>query len=130
MYLSADDEKLDDSEDPETEKSQVESRRDMATDMSPEGSQSGRLSFVISPPMVPLPEDQHSNYSAKLEVRDVQVDKGVTVTRQSTEDGTRMSKRRSPDVKDIVSSWDTKKTSKYVQFTLMVMLCLYILWEK
>lgn len=107
-----DDEKLDDSEDPETEKSHVESRRDMATQMSPEGSHSGRLSFVISPPVVPLPEDQHSNYSAKLEVRDVQVDKGVTVTGQSRKDGTRMSKRRSLDVKDIVSSWNTTEASK------------------
>ncbi|KAK1372242.1 Remorin, C-terminal protein [Heracleum sosnowskyi] len=110
---SGDDEKLDDSEDPETEKSShVESRRDMATQMSPEGSQSGRLSFVISPPVVPFPEDQRSNYSAKLEVRDVQVDKGVTVTRQSRKDGTRISKTRSPDVKDIVSSWNTTEASK------------------
>lgn len=109
---SRDDEKLDDSEDPETEKSHVESRCDMATQMSPEGSQSGRLSFVISPPVVPLPKGQHSNYSAKLEVRDVQVDKGVTVTRQSRKDGTRMSKRRSPDVKDIVSNWNTTEASK------------------
>lgn len=88
----------------------------MATQMSPKENQS--RSFVISPPGVPLPEDRHSNCSAKLEVRDVQVDKGVTLTSQSRKDGTMMSKRRSPDVKDIVSSWNTteapKKTSKYV----------------
>lgn len=105
----------------------------MATQMSPEGSHSGRLSFVISPPVAPLPEDQCNNSSAKFEVKDVQVDKGVTVTRQSRKDGTRMSKKRSPDVKDIISNWNTteasKKTSKYVPFIMIVMLSFYRLWE-
>lgn len=93
----------DDSEDPKTEKSHFEdSRRDMATQMSSEGSQSGRLSFVIPPPLVRFPENQHSNYSSKLEVRDVQVDKGVTVT-----------KKRSSYVKDmIISTWNTAEASK------------------
>lgn len=39
----ADDEKLDDSDDPGTEQYHVESRRDMATQMSLEENQSGRL---------------------------------------------------------------------------------------
>ncbi|CAK9177018.1 unnamed protein product [Ilex paraguariensis] len=62
------------------------SRRDMATQMSPEGSPvssyRGRLSFSPSPSILPIGEMQSVN-SSKQEVRDVQVDERVTMTRWS-----------------------------------------------
>ncbi|KAA8547097.1 hypothetical protein F0562_003526 [Nyssa sinensis] len=119
---SSQDEKLDGTEASETMVSRVVSRRDMATQMSPEGSThaspKGRLSFSTSPPSILPPVKPHSNQSAKLEVRDVQVDKRATVIRHSR-------KKHSSDVDGLTSSWDiaesTKNTSKrghrYMKFS-------------
>ncbi|KAF2324371.1 hypothetical protein GH714_013182 [Hevea brasiliensis] len=63
------------------------SRRDMATQMSPEGSNhsppSGRASFSTSTPSALAIVELQSNHSSNSEVRDVQVDERVTVTRWS-----------------------------------------------
>lgn len=94
----------------------------MATQMSPDGSPSGRLSITASSPSISYAAGPYSNYSAKMEVRDVQVDKGATITRQSRKDGVRMTKKGSPDVKDLACAWDVaeaaKNTSKYVMSSM------------
>ena len=101
----------------------VVSRRDMATQMSPEGSTHSspeeKSLFSTSAPSIPLALRPHGNHSAKVEVRDVQVDdKGATVTCQSRRQTVRKTKKLSPDVEDLASSWDiaeeAKNTSKYV----------------
>ncbi|KAF2324368.1 hypothetical protein GH714_013155 [Hevea brasiliensis] len=59
----------------------------MATQMSPEGSNhsppSGRASFSTSTPSALAIVELQSNHSSNSEVRDVQVDERVTVTRWS-----------------------------------------------
>lgn len=57
--------------------SRVVSRRDMATQMSPVSSPE------TSPVYIPPPVEGGSHHSARVEVRDVQVDKGVTMTKRS-----------------------------------------------
>ncbi|CAI9752849.1 unnamed protein product [Fraxinus pennsylvanica] len=90
------------------------SRRDMATQMSPEGSthssSKGRLSFSSLPFSVPSLVEPHSNHWAKDEVRDVQVDKGVTVARQSKKKGLRKM-RGSPNAAEIPSRFDVAEAS-------------------
>ncbi|THG00096.1 hypothetical protein TEA_012392 [Camellia sinensis var. sinensis] len=103
-------EKLDGAKDAETMVSRVVSRRDMATQMSPRdstgSSPKGRSSFSTSPPSILPIVESHSNDSAKLEIRDVQVDKRATVTKQAKKHGVRKIKNGSPDVKNLTSSWD------------------------
>ncbi|XP_074273278.1 uncharacterized protein LOC141596900 isoform X2 [Silene latifolia] len=83
---SSQDEKNDDVKDSANNVSRVVSRRDMATQMSPEGSchsSPRRLTFSPSTPSIlPIVEVQ-SYCSSKQEVRDVQIDERVTVTRWS-----------------------------------------------
>lgn len=118
------DEKLGGTKDAETTVSRVVSRRDMATQMSPADSTRSsvtspkdRLSFSTSPSILPVLEP-YSNHSAKLEIRDVQVDKRVTVTGQSRKHGARTKQNESPIVEDLTSTWDiskaTRDISKYV----------------
>ncbi|XP_042515476.1 uncharacterized protein LOC122089832 [Macadamia integrifolia] len=101
------------------------SRRDMATQMSPEGSThsspKGRLSFSSSAPpsLLPIVELQ-SCYSTKSEVRDVQVDERVTVARWSRKRTTRMAAKGPPDAEEWrkkaaeaqVSAWEVADTTK------------------
>uniref|UniRef100_A0A5B6ZR65 Remorin C-terminal domain-containing protein n=1 Tax=Davidia involucrata TaxID=16924 RepID=A0A5B6ZR65_DAVIN len=110
---SSQDEKLDGTKDSQTMVSRVVSRRDMATQMSPEGSTRSsskeRSPFSTSPPSnLPIVEP-HSNHPVKLEVRDVQVDKRATVIRQSR-------KKRSPDVEHLSSSRDVVESAKNTKF--------------
>ncbi|KAJ8772896.1 hypothetical protein K2173_028073 [Erythroxylum novogranatense] len=91
-----------------TNVSRAVSRRDMATQMSPDGSNqsspSQRASFSASvPSALPIIEMQ-SIYSSKSEVRDVQVDERVTVTRWSKKHRARNSWKSS----DIVDGWRKK----------------------
>ncbi|KAJ4967586.1 hypothetical protein NE237_019435 [Protea cynaroides] len=83
----------------------VVSRRDVATQMSPESSThsspKGRPSFSPSPlplllPTVELP----SRHSSKSEVRDVQVDEPVTVTRLSRKHSTLLPEKGPMDAED------------------------------
>ncbi|KAK6923041.1 Remorin, C-terminal [Dillenia turbinata] len=88
------DEKLDGIIDDENVVSPVASRRDMATQMSPKGSPhtspKGR-SQSRSPPSILPAVEPHSD--AQMEVRDVQVDKRVTVIRWSKKQSTRQSRK-------------------------------------
>ncbi|GMN30128.1 hypothetical protein TIFTF001_002696 [Ficus carica] len=78
----------------------------MATQMSPKdcrcsiSSTVGRSSFATSPSALLSIVEQQSDHLAKLEVRDVQVDKGATTIRWSKKRGLRMSKKGQPDAND------------------------------
>lgn len=118
------DEKLDGVKDAGTDISRDVSRRDMATQMSPEGSTHSspqrRLSFSASASSAfPIVELQ-SGQSSKFEVRDVQVDERVTVTRWSKKHKARFPGKgsecvdswRKKDVDSQSSDWDVKSISK------------------
>ncbi|KAL6961487.1 hypothetical protein U1Q18_039256 [Sarracenia purpurea var. burkii] len=115
---SSQDEKLDGTKDAETKVSHGVSQRDMATQMSPRDSTHSststhieRSSFSTSP-TIPHIVEPHSNHSAKLEIRDVQVDKRATVTRPSEKHGARKMPNGSPGVTDLTSSWDISESAK------------------
>ncbi|XP_010263530.2 PREDICTED: uncharacterized protein LOC104601770 isoform X2 [Nelumbo nucifera] len=104
------DEKLDGTKDAATMISRSVSRRDVATQMSPESSTqsspNGRPSFSPSPPpLLPIVELQ-GRHSFKSEIRDVQVDERVTVTRWSKKHGARVPEKGSANVED----WNKKAT--------------------
>ncbi|CAA3015949.1 Hypothetical predicted protein [Olea europaea subsp. europaea] len=90
------------------------SNRDMATQMSPDesthSSSKGRLSFSGLPISLPRLVEPHSNHSVKDEVRDVQVDKSVTVARQSKKHGSRKM-RGLPNAADLPSQLDVADAS-------------------
>ncbi|KAH9616773.1 hypothetical protein KSS87_020815 [Heliosperma pusillum] len=100
-FASSQDEKNDDVKDSANNVSRVVSRRDMATQMSPEGSchsSPRRLTFSPSTPSIlPIVEVQ-SYCSSKQEVRDVQIDERVTVTRWSKKHRVRAPGKGSEDV--------------------------------
>ncbi|XP_027094955.1 uncharacterized protein [Coffea arabica] len=119
------DEKLDDIEQSATNVSRTVSRRDMATQMSPESSHHSsprhESSFSPSSPMLPIVE-LHSMHSSKPEVRDVQVDERVTVTKWSKKNraivpgrgsgNAREWKRKSVDMR--AAGWDISDTEKTI----------------
>nr|XP_043608060.1 uncharacterized protein LOC122579864 isoform X2 [Erigeron canadensis] len=78
--------------------SRVVSRRDMATQMSPESSPEPSPTYIIPPP--------GSHHSARLEVRDVQVDKRVTMTKQSKRNKMRMRNNGSPEANELALTWN------------------------
>ncbi|CAK9135325.1 unnamed protein product [Ilex paraguariensis] len=106
--------------------SRAVSRRDMATQMSPEGSHhsSSRMqsssppSTPSKPPIVKL----QSVHSSKPEVRDVQVDEQVTLTRWSKKNRARIPgkcsenvdqwKRKAMDVRS--NGWEVSETAKSI----------------
>ncbi|KAH8516441.1 hypothetical protein H0E87_004696 [Populus deltoides] len=103
--LPSQDEKFDGVKDAATDISRDVSRRDMATQMSPEGSNHSsptrQPSFSVSTPSsLPIVELQGFN-SSKSEVRDVQVDERVTVTRWSKKHRARNHGKSS----EIVDDW-------------------------
>ncbi|KAL0382166.1 UNVERIFIED_CONTAM: hypothetical protein Scaly_0503900 [Sesamum calycinum] len=104
---SSEDDKLDGAREEEV----LVSCRDMATQMSPEGStrssSKGRLSFSTLPSSVPASLSQHLNPAPKDEVRDVQVDKGTTTARQSRKQG----KTNSKNVEELPSAWNVAGTA-------------------
>ncbi|KAK4426370.1 hypothetical protein Salat_1405600 [Sesamum alatum] len=110
--LSSQDDKNDRAKDEEA----VVYRRDMATQMSPEGStrssSKGRLSFSTLPSSVPASFRPHSNHAAKDEIRDVQVDKGTTTARQSKKQGIKKMKKDSTDIDDLPLPWNASEASK------------------
>lgn len=83
------------------------SRRDMATQMSSAG---GSPNENLSPDRPTL--NSTCNFSSKVEIRDVQVDKGATVTHQSREDGVRLTKKALPVAKELALPWDLSEASK------------------
>ncbi|EEF38786.1 uncharacterized protein LOC8262905 [Ricinus communis] len=115
---SSQDEKVDGINDAENTVTRVISRRDMATQMSPEGSTcSSPRERSSSPPSIP-PVEQ-SDHPAKLEIREVQVDKRATLVSRTTRHGSRRSKKGLPDVQDInqnasdsrISLWNVSEAS-------------------
>ncbi|CAL0322467.1 unnamed protein product [Lupinus luteus] len=104
-------EKFDGFKDVGTNVSPAVSMRDMATQMSPEGSSCSspnrRPSFAAStPPPLPVTEFQSAPFS-KLDIRDMQVDERVTMTRWSKKHRALFSGRPSENV----DSWKRKETS-------------------
>ncbi|GJX89289.1 terminase small subunit, remorin [Tanacetum coccineum] len=79
--------------------SRIVSRRDMATQMSPVCSPES------SPPYIASPVERGNHHSARLEIRDVQVDKGATMTKQSKRHR-RMKINRSPEANDLALAWN------------------------
>ncbi|GAB2269596.1 hypothetical protein Dimus_004521 [Dionaea muscipula] len=123
------DEKADDFQDTTaTDISRAVSRRDMATQMSPARSSRSspkRRSSCSSatPSVLQIVEPRNSNSSsAKAEVRDVQVDERVTVTRWSKKHKSKIPGRASDDVDDWKlkaveahsSSWEVSETAKNI----------------
>ncbi|KAG8384380.1 hypothetical protein BUALT_Bualt04G0112100 [Buddleja alternifolia] len=96
--------------------SRVVSRRDMATQMSPEGSthssSKGRLSFSNLPSSIPTSVRTDGNHAMKDEIRDVQVDKGTTTARQSKKQGLRKMKKDSTNVEESPATWNVNEASK------------------
>ncbi|KAL8254990.1 hypothetical protein R6Q59_033211 [Mikania micrantha] len=80
--------------------SRVVSRRDMATQMSPVSSPE------TSPAYIPPHVEPGGNHSARLEVRDVQVDKGATMVKKSKRCKMRMKYNRSPEPNDLALTWN------------------------
>ena len=108
----------------------------MATQMSPvcspETSPKGGLSTSIAP-YIPPSVEPGSHHSARLEVKDVQVDKGATMTKQSKRHRMKMKNNRSPEANDLALTWNategamklSKYVSKYKPLTLSSM-CTFI----
>ncbi|XP_020206112.1 uncharacterized protein LOC109791252 [Cajanus cajan] len=109
--LPAQGEKFDGLKDAGTNVSPAVSRRDMATQMSPEGSSCSspnlRPSFSAStPPALSITEFKSLPFS-KMDIRDVPVDERVTMTRWSKKHRALFSGRASENV----NSWKIKETS-------------------
>ncbi|MED6194896.1 hypothetical protein PIB30_032806 [Stylosanthes scabra] len=100
------------------------SRRDMATQMSPEGSQCSspnlRPSFSTSTPSSSTATEWRNVASSKMDIRDVQVDEHVTATRWSKKHRALFSGRGSENVqskqkkeiRNLASPWDVAETPK------------------
>ncbi|KAM4117926.1 hypothetical protein ACB094_02G162100 [Castanea mollissima] len=113
---SSQDEKLDETE--EIVDSGAVSRRDMATQMSPEcgfhSSPRGRSPF--SPTHQPLPSnivETEGDNSAKLEIRDVEVDKRATVIRWSKRRTSNVNKKGLPHVDDLNKNAEEAQASSW-----------------
>ncbi|XP_024930726.3 uncharacterized protein LOC107420005 isoform X2 [Ziziphus jujuba] len=107
-YPANEDEKVDGVKDAATNVSRAVSRRDMATQMSPEGSTNSSPNMGPSlsestSSIMPVVELQ-SAPTSKLEVRDVQVDERVTMTRWSKKHKARFPGKGS----EIVDNWKKK----------------------
>ncbi|PSS17254.1 Remorin, C-terminal protein isoform 1 [Actinidia chinensis var. chinensis] len=118
--------KIDENKDEATDISRDVSRRDMATQMSPEGSHQSsprrKLSFSPSTSSVLSIVQLESVQPSKLEVRDVQVDERVTMTRWSKKHRVRFSGKGSEnddewkkkDLEAESSSWEVSKAAKNI----------------
>ncbi|KAL5777754.1 hypothetical protein ACOSP7_010680 [Xanthoceras sorbifolium] len=123
--MPSQDEKFDGIRDAATDISRTVSRRDMATQMSPEGSTHSspkrRPISVSTPSALPVVEFQNVQ-SSKSEVRDVQVDERVTMTRWSKKHRARIPGKSSEIVDDWrkksvdtrTSAWDITESAKNV----------------
>ncbi|XP_073288925.1 uncharacterized protein [Primulina huaijiensis] len=108
--------KLDSTKGEESSVSRTVSRRDMATQMSPEGSShsssKGRLSFsVLTSGVSTFLIPDRSTTAAKDEIRDVQVDRGTTMSRHSKKQRMRKMKD-SVNADDLPLSWSIAEASR------------------
>ncbi|GFS46605.1 remorin family protein [Actinidia rufa] len=118
--------KIDENKDAATNISRDVSRRDMATQMSPEGSPHSsprqRPSFSPSTSSVLSIIQSENVQSSKLEVRDVQVDERVTMTRWSKKHRVRFSGKglentdewKKKDLETESSSWEVSEAAKSI----------------
>ncbi|PSS19748.1 Remorin, C-terminal protein [Actinidia chinensis var. chinensis] len=118
--------KIDENKDAATNISRDVSRRDMATQMSPEGSPHSsprqRPSFSPSTSSVLSIMQSENVQSSKLEVRDVQVDERVTMTRWSKKHRVRFSGKglentdewKKKDLEAESSSWEVSEAAKSI----------------
>nr|XP_018628559.1 uncharacterized protein LOC104102833 isoform X2 [Nicotiana tomentosiformis] len=88
----------------------VVSRRDMATQMSPDGST--HSSPKRRSPSILSVEEPNNQHSAKIEIRDVQVDKGTPISGQSQENGVRRTRKDLKDASDSNSRWDVTDAAR------------------
>ncbi|RDX68370.1 Remorin 4.1, partial [Mucuna pruriens] len=113
-----------------TNVSRAVSRRDMATQMSPQGSSCSspnlRPSFFASTPSTLPVSELRTVASSKVDIRDVQVDEHVTMTRWSKKHralftGSRGSEYdeswKKKEISTQSSNWDISETSKTVSKT-------------
>lgn len=99
----------------------------MATQMSPDSS------AHASPKERSSGVEQNKQHSAKVEIRDVQVDKGAPISGHSQKSRVRKPSKETPDVTGSISPWDVanaaESMSKYVtmpihfKFLFLLMLC-------
>ncbi|KAL3813621.1 hypothetical protein ACJIZ3_014889 [Penstemon smallii] len=114
---SSQDDRLDGVVEEEDQIPRAVSRRDMATQMSPDESthssnQLEGLSFSTLSNSRPTSVRLHGNPASKDEIRDVQVDKGTTTTaKPSKKHGVRKTKDLT-NVKDLPSAWNINEASK------------------
>lgn len=89
------------------------SRKDISTQMSPESSSysSGRKSGSMSSSIVPVADSQHVR-SCKTDIRDVQVDGQVTLTRWSKKNKTRITGRWSDFLDARSADWEASEMTK------------------
>ncbi|KAL8546302.1 hypothetical protein ACS0TY_006139 [Phlomoides rotata] len=91
-------------------------RRDMATQMSPDGSthssSKGRLSFSNLPSSTPNSLRQNNNRAGKDDVRDVQVDKGTPVAKQYKKQGLKRTKETISNTEDAPLPWNATEASE------------------
>lgn len=109
------DDKVDDSKESDSI-SPVVSRRDMATQMSPDDSTNS--SSKGRSPSIRSIEEPNNKHSAKVEIRDVQVDRGPPVSRESQKNGLRKTRKDLQDASDSNLCWDVadaeRSMPKYV----------------
>ncbi|XAR57791.1 hypothetical protein NMG60_11026056 [Bertholletia excelsa] len=114
-FSCSQDDKFDGTKDLETMVSHAVSLRDMATQMSPRDSMcsspKGRSSFSASPPPVLPTVERQSNHPSKPEIRDVEVDKRATMTRQFKKNRVRKTPNSSLDIGDLQSSWNVSEAA-------------------
>ncbi|GAA0183116.1 hypothetical protein LIER_30588 [Lithospermum erythrorhizon] len=96
--------------------SRVVSRRDMATQMSPDGSNHsspGRKTLGSTVPRsVSSAKDQQHDRSSKDDIRDVQVDKGTNANMQLKKSRHRKTKRNTSDAQTPAPVWDVTQAAK------------------
>ncbi|CAN4090590.1 unnamed protein product [Withania somnifera] len=100
---SSQDDKIDNSKEPDPISSVV-SRRDMATQMSPDDST--HSSPKGRSPSIRSIEEPNNKHSAKVEIRDVQVDRGPPVSSESQKNGLRKTRKSIQDASDSNLCWD------------------------
>ncbi|KAI7735141.1 hypothetical protein M8C21_002593 [Ambrosia artemisiifolia] len=83
------------------------SRRDMATQMSPVDSPESSLTVKGMMSTSPPPVEPNSHHFARVDVRDVQVDKRVTMTKQLERRKKRLEKNQSTEINDPTLTWKT-----------------------
>ncbi|MCE3217120.1 hypothetical protein HAX54_010461 [Datura stramonium] len=100
---SSQDDRVDDTKETDSI-SCIVSRRDMATQMSPDDST--HSSPEGRSPSIRSIEEPNNNHSAKVEIRDVQVDRGPPISGESQENGVRNTRKDLQDASDSNLHWD------------------------